>query len=304
MTTTHRLLLAARQRDWVLTTAELRTLGLTHAAIRRRVAAGVLHVVHPGVFAVGRAELAPNGRWSAAVRACGDDAALSHLDAAGLWGLLTPAPGPVHVTVPTQRGRDRRPGLVLHRCETLTPGQVTVRERIPVTTLGRVLRDVALPLTPRGLQRAVRNAVRLHGLDIVRLRAALADVPANAAREARLRRVLDRYVPGDAGEGLEEAFLDLCVRFDLPLPRTQLRIGSSLADFAWPALGLIVETDDRSHETVIARQDDRVRDRALKALGCEVLRFSWAEVNHQPHVVAAELRRAMARRRRELGLAA
>ena len=47
-----------------------------------------MHRVHRGVYAVGHLALTRNGRFMAAVLACGEGAALSHLSAAVLWGIL------------------------------------------------------------------------------------------------------------------------------------------------------------------------------------------------------------------------
>ena len=64
-----------------------RQLGLDAHAIRRRTAAGRLHRVHRGVYAVGHLGLGQEARWLAAVLACGDGALLSHRSAATLWGI-------------------------------------------------------------------------------------------------------------------------------------------------------------------------------------------------------------------------
>ena len=69
--------------------------------------AGRLHRVHRGVYAVGHPGLSSEGRWMAAVLACGDGAVLSHRSAAELWELLPAAKGDVHVTLPG-RGRPRQ----------------------------------------------------------------------------------------------------------------------------------------------------------------------------------------------------
>ena len=61
--------------------------GLTHSEVARRldwsasklsrIETGHLHVIHRGVYAVGRRKLAERGRWMAAVLACGPGAVLS-----------------------------------------------------------------------------------------------------------------------------------------------------------------------------------------------------------------------------------
>ncbi len=74
----------ARQRGNI-SRAQLRALGLGKTAIDRRVARGLLHVVYPGVYAVGCPPTDEFQFASAALLACGDGAVLSHGSAAALW---------------------------------------------------------------------------------------------------------------------------------------------------------------------------------------------------------------------------
>src|SRR5207247_11204601 len=85
--------IAARQHG-VVTVGQLRAAGLDRNAVGRRLAAGRLHRVYRGVYAVGHAGLSDEGRWTAAVLACGEGAVLSHRSAAELLRLLEPADGP------------------------------------------------------------------------------------------------------------------------------------------------------------------------------------------------------------------
>jgi hypothetical protein len=52
-----------------------------------------LHQIARGVYAVGWPQLAREGRWMAAVLACGDESVLSHRSAAALWGIGREASG-------------------------------------------------------------------------------------------------------------------------------------------------------------------------------------------------------------------
>jgi very-short-patch-repair endonuclease len=111
--------------------------------------------------------------------------------------------------------------------------------------------------------------------------------------------MLDAWVPGIGltETELEARFMELCARHRLPLPEPQVRHGRLRPDFVWSDLMLIVEVDGyEAHRGRIAFQEDRVRDRALQADGYVVLRSTWAEVVGRPAQVAAELRRALARR--------
>jgi hypothetical protein len=66
----------------------------------------------------------------AAVLALGDPAVVSHLSAAALWGMLKPTEGPIHVTLPGDGGRLRRPGICIHRSHSLVAGVTTRRHGI------------------------------------------------------------------------------------------------------------------------------------------------------------------------------
>jgi Protein of unknown function (DUF559) len=270
-------------------------------AIRCAVDAGRLHRTHRGVYAVGVPDLSREGRWHAAVLACGDSALLSHTAAGLLWRVLERWDAWPHVSVPTQAGCRPRRGLTLHRAATLQPADGAVHEGIPVTALPRTLIDLAGMVSKRSLKAAVRRAERLHRIDLAELHAH-AEGPRNDFRRARLRRVLGFYVAGDVGEHVEAPFLELCVRYGLPLPETQVRIGPYRVDFVWEDVRLIVETDDAdSHDTVIGRADDAIRDRDLAARGYEVARVRQVEILRGAPALARELRAARDRRATQLG---
>src|SRR4051794_1981847 len=75
--------------EWgVLTIDELRACELNRQAVLVRVRNGRLHRIYRGVFAVGHANLPREGRFLAAVKACGPGAVLSHFSAAALWDLV------------------------------------------------------------------------------------------------------------------------------------------------------------------------------------------------------------------------
>src|SRR5437764_4281212 len=126
----------ARGQHGLLTRARLDGAGFTRAAITHRVHTGRLWPVLRDVFAVGREELTREGGWLAAVLACGNGAALSHVSAGLLWEIREGlAPRRPHVSVPTQ-ARQRSPlGVELHRTATLEAADITDRRAIPSTTL-------------------------------------------------------------------------------------------------------------------------------------------------------------------------
>src|SRR5215210_7184634 len=111
-----RLVTALGERQHgVITRAQLIELGLTDQGIDRRIKDGRLWRVHRGVYAVGRPTLTLRGRSIAAVLSCGAGAALSHISAAILWGLLRERGPRIDVTVPRGGQRRRRGAVIVHR---------------------------------------------------------------------------------------------------------------------------------------------------------------------------------------------
>jgi very-short-patch-repair endonuclease len=277
----------------VVSVEQLRGVGIGEKGVRSRVRAGRLHRVHRGVYAVGHAALAPEGRWTAAVLAVGAGshrtsdsvlrfwgAATSHRSAACLWNLLPVKDHPVEVIVAGGGGRTNRRGIRVHRSHLLIPADVTLRHRIPVTTPTRTIADLrrassqgwrgALP--PRELRKAIRQASVL-GLPI-------GEQAAIGTGQGDDRTRSD----------LELDFLQLCRRHRLPAPEVNVHIGSYLVDFLWRDRRLIVETDGYVfHRGREAFQDDHSRDLDLKGLGYEVVRLSERQINEEPNKVAKTL---------------
>jgi very-short-patch-repair endonuclease len=296
--------LAARQHG-VVSAAQLYSLGLSEDQVRTRVQSGWLHRLHRGVYAVGRAMLPVEGHWMAAVLACGRAAVLSHTSAAQLWAIRKrprhehPAGegatlrGPVHISVPDDAGRMKRPGVIVHRVAALLPGECTIQRGIPVTRTSRTIFDLATQLPRRQLERAADEADRL-GLcteedldEIVRLHAAQ---PGTGA----LRQLLEEHRAGSTAtrNDFEERFLALCRKHRLPQPDVNVPLLDFVVDFVWREASLVVEVDGRrTHATRRAFQADRDRDGRLAVAGYRVVRFTWWDVTRRPAVVADRVRR-------------
>jgi hypothetical protein len=206
--------LAARQHG-VVATRQLRVLGVSATAIRRRVTDARLRTLHQGVYVIG--ESTQKGRWLAAVLALGPDAVLSHRDAAALHGLRRCERRAIEVTIP-RRARRRR-GITVHETRPLHPDDRTAVDGIPVTSISRTLLDLAELLTPTQLRRAYVEAERLRALDLTAIRELLGR--SNGRRGVTALRALMAYDPSAAAEArseLERGFLDL-VRDSCPRPR-------------------------------------------------------------------------------------
>lgn len=276
----------AAAQHGVVTTAQLVASGLSRAAISKRVRSGRLHPMHRGVYALGHSEPGLEGRWHAAVLACGAGAVLSHCSAAAHWRLLRPRDGLIDVSIRSQFGRARRRDIRIHRCASLAGAApwraddeppipaTTVREGIPVTAPWRTIDD---------LRRAAADP-RDQVTDKLCRR---------AVREAELRRyALSPQTPRDRTRSdVERDFLALFRRHGLPAPEVNVRVGRWTVDFLWRDAGLVVEVDTwGTHGGSVAFEDDRQRDLGLRRLGLAVHRYTDELLETTPELVVAELR--------------
>jgi very-short-patch-repair endonuclease len=274
----------ARRQHGVLTRRQLLGLGFGAAAIEHRVANGRLHPVLLGIYAVGRPQLTREGRWMAAVLACGEGAALSHGSAAALWGIERERGGAVDVSVRSRTAR-RRQGIRARRRPALPRKDVVERNRIPVTRPARTLVDLATERDARRLERAVNEADKLDLIDPETLRAAL-DGYAGEPGVAVLRNLLDPNTFRLSDGELERLFRPIALAAGLPQPQTKVWVSGFEVDFFWPDLGLVVETDGlHYHRTPMTQTRDRRRDQAHTAAGLTQLRFTHWQVAREPAYV-------------------
>lgn len=281
--------LAARQHG-VVSRPQLRALGFTDSAIDRRAAAGRLHRVHRGVYAVGHRVLSWHGRCLAAVLACGRGAALSHGSAAALWDLRRGAPVRIDVTVPTAGGRARRP-IRVHRVATLRAGETTVKDAIPVTTPARTILDLAATLHVAHLENVVNRMEFLRVADYPAL-AALAHAHPGHRGARKLLQTIDLF---DAETNLtrsdlEILFRQICKDHGLPEPAVNVTVEGKEVDFLFRAQRLIVEADSwRYHRSRRAFENDRARDVITTRAGYRTLRFTDRQLTNAPSDVAAAI---------------
>jgi hypothetical protein len=288
----------ARERHGVVTRGQLLELGMTRNAIEHRVGRGRLHAVHRGVYAIGRPQLGAYGRWMAAVLSCGPQAVLSHESAAALWRIRPETATETQVSVRAGK-RCRSAGVAVHRRPALVDSEVTRHGRIPVTTPLRTLIDIAPRLERSALEAAINEADR-RGLTGEQLRATL-DRRQRTPGTRELRQILHRETFVLTDSELERRFLPLARAGGLPLPETDREIAGFKADFCWPKLGLVVETDGlRYHRTPAQQARDRLRDQAYAVAGFTTLRFTHSQVVFQPDYVRTTLA-AVARRLRTAG---
>lgn len=261
--------LVAKRAVWgVITAVELRKCGLSRDAIATRVRNGRLHPIHRGVYAVGHPQLTPEGRFLAAVKACGPRAGLSHFSAAFRWGLLEPADRYPDVTATTVRTHR---GINTHRSRSLA-ADVVVHRDVPTTTRQRTLEDLKRVKAPhRTLTRARRQA---QTLGLVR--------PLDEPR-APTRSVL------------EDLVLDLILDAGLAHPDVNipLRVGDTtvIPDFRRPGERPVLEADGAAYHANTAREDAE-RQALLEAGGERVIRVSYEQAVHQREQTVARVKGA------------
>jgi very-short-patch-repair endonuclease len=275
-----------RRQFGVIRHDELLAAGLTISAVRHCIRRGDLRRVHRGVYIATAFPWTPQQDAFAAVSACAEGSAISHLTAAAHLSLLKAFPSRPEVTAPGTTGARGPKGVTLHHTRQL---DAYIFNGIRTTTPEQTLNAIAPRLETPILKAAVRQAERAHGVE-------LSVIDASGA----LKTFLEHYISAaHTQDELEPLFLELCSRHRVPRPECQVPLGPYFADFMWPDVGLIVETDGRgSHDGYVAFQEDRVRDRYLKSLGHEVIRFTYAEVVRESDMVAAEVLRSRGRRAR------
>ena len=263
-------------------------------AVRSRVAAGRLHRIHEGVYAVGHARLTRDGYYMAAVLACGEDSALSHRSSADKRCLRHTARSKIDVITPRRAGRGLA-GIDAHTSSTLLPRDVETVDGIPCTTVARTLLDLGAVLPRRVVERAFDQAEVLRVLDMKQIDDVLSRVGGHRGA-AVLRAIIGDYAgPTLTRNDLEEAFLAICRAAGCPQPEVNVWIALEPigyeVDFLWRAQRLIAEADGRdAHTTRLAFEHDRIRDQRLMLAGYQVVRFPRRQVLDDPASVAATMR--------------
>ncbi len=249
----------------MLTREQLRRAGLGRKAIEKRIARGVLHRLYRGVYAWGHRGVSLHGQWMAAVLACGNGAALSHVSAAVLWGFLKFLDGPIHVTSPSTSGRASKRGIVLHRSPSLKrKGEATWRYRIPVTSPRRTIEDLEGTVPDYLYRRAKKQAEFM---------------------KYRLNLPTDR-----TRSDLERDFLRFLAQHGFPPPEVNVKVAGYEVDFYWRKEKLVVETDFFDyHRGSVAFNEDHQRDVDLRLQGYTVRRYTGAQLDDYPDRIVVEL---------------
>jgi hypothetical protein len=259
------------------------------------VAAGRLHRLHRGVYAVGHRRISPYGHCLAAVLACGPRALLSHGSAAWLWGISRYGPAPLAVTGPQPR-KPRLP-IQIHRSTILTEADRAIEENIPVTALPRTLLDCAGESRFSQLQRMLERGEELRLFDLGPVEELLGRSRGHAGW-GRLRRAIALYQPVPfTRSGFETLFFEAVLRAGLPRPATNFVEAGFELDVYWPEPRFAVELDSyATHGTNAAFERDHLRDEELKLAGIEMIRVTDVRFHREPAAVLERVAALLGRR--------
>jgi very-short-patch-repair endonuclease len=278
----------------VVSRSQLAGDGIAVHVIDRCVRQGRLVLLHRGVYQAGPV-LGARGAEMAALLACGGDAHVSHICAAGLHGMSEADAGAIDVTVPPVRRRRIR-GVRVHR-SMLAADEVTVVAGIAVTTPARTLLDLAGCVPLRDAEQTLARAERMQLVTRDEVRALVRRHPLS-----RGARVLRRWLAPDASLAFtrskaEEELLGLVRAAMLPHPQLNTRVAGYEVDVLWPSEKVIVEVDGyayhRSRRSFVV---DRRRDTELAVAGYTVVRFTWADVTQRREATLARIVQVLARR--------
>jgi hypothetical protein len=277
----------------VVATWQLKPLGYTLSAIKRRALAGRLHRLYRGVYAVGHKRLSRKGRWMAAVLACGPDAVLSHRVAIALWELRPPPSGVIDVTVPG-RSRKGQKGIRVHNVRTLHDDDRALVDGIPVTSVHRTLLDYAEVAPAQQLRLAIEASERRELFDLKAIDRLLARSPGRRGRAALAGALTEmRGRVARTESELERAFLALIRAAGIPEPIAQAQVAGYRVDLFWPGpRPLVVELDSYEYHKSRAKfESDRRRDAKLQlAIDCRVVRLTWMRLEQEAQELIAEVR--------------
>lgn len=288
--TEERLLERANAQCGLLRYTDLLDLGLTRNEIRIRRGACRLNRVHAGVYAFGHTALRDEGRWLAALWACGPGVVLSHFTAAALHGWSLPEPDH-HVHLSTERTVRSRSGLVVHRVSRLHRSDYH-DGRFPVTTIPRTLVDLADVLSWPTYRALADGLPKLH-IDAIRAAQRRAPKRVGRGRVLRLIEADDAHTKSE----FERRFLRFVRAHGLQRP-DQLNhdVGGHKADAVYVEARLVVELDGRRyHERRAQMRSDRRRDADYQLAGYRILRLVWDDLHpDEAAATAARLGRFLA----------
>jgi len=283
----------ATHQHGLLTAAQLLEAGYTTRMVSHRVGEGLLRRRAKGVLQLAGTQESWSQDLLVAVLASGSIA--SHRAAARLWGFRS-VDDEIEVSVRFPRNV-MVAGAIVHRSRDLVTADATEVDGIPVTTPERTICDLGLVFPEHEVHRILRQTVAT-GLVLPR---DLWNMRQRTSKQGRngtgvLERVLDALPDGTdfTESGLEIHFLEICERFGIKRPASQLPVKVAgrrfRLDFAWIDERVFVEIDGAAfHSTSEQIANDGGRQNLLVRAGWVPLRFTAKDLELRPGQCARTL---------------
>ena len=270
----------------IVTQQEMLRAGVSRTEIQRRVEKGLLIPIHRGVYRVGHAAPSVDASFIAAVKACGEGAALSGRAAGYLLRLIKGRPPQPEVTTRTER---RVKGIRTRRARRGEIEVITFRG-IPVTSVAQTLVDLAAVLTEPELARACHEAGVKYGTTPKQVEAAMRP---NTKGARKLRAVMRGEIPVSLSE-MERVFFELLRPTGLPLPETNRSADGRRVDCRWPGRLTVELNSYQFHNSRHAWEQDQQRRRDARKRKEEFRTYSWTDITEHRDAMLAELRELLA----------
>ncbi len=270
----------AKLQEWVISVAQLYSLGFTADEIRGLVERHYLHRVHRGVYAVGQRQLSRRGWLWAALLACGDTSFLSHRTGAGLRGLVGLNAWRIEVSVVGHGSRQRSNLTIHHLGKPPDAGEVKLLGGLRVSSVERLFIELAPSSSLDQLDQMLQLATRKNILNIPKMEAAIAR-HAGARGMAKLSAAIADYRPRPFDKSGLERVVAAGIAADPSIPAPErniyLKAGgiSWEIDFFWRRERVALEADGgQYHLTPQDKEKDRIKDAKLMAVGITPLRVT------------------------------
>jgi len=288
----------AAKRCGLVTREELLRVGLSGDQIKRRLRAGLLLRMQPGVYAVPGAPSTFEQRVTAACLAGGPGAAVSHRSAARVWGLRGANTQRTEITAPGT-SQPRLVGAVVHRSLVLAPVDVRVHQGITVTRPERTLVDVAGVVPIDVATSMLESAVHLGLTTPEHIWRYLSRYGGPGCRGAgRVRSILEARGPTarPTESGLEDLALRVLFRYGARPPvrqyvihvpgRPPIRLDMAYA----PPVKLALEVDSALwHSDSESYRRDRAKWNLLVALGWTLLILTDFDLHERPEQLVGDV---------------
>jgi len=277
----------------VVSRRQLSEIGLTSSMIESRKLSGCLLPMHRGVYAVGQHSPSRSGEEVAALLTMGPSALLSYQTAARLWGLYSD-PEYTEIDVLVRTGSRRWDnGIREFGTRLACRLERAYANGLPVTTPEQTLIDLATRVawTPRALERAVDEALETGLTTRSRLTAAAAQ-SSHRAGAADVRKLLAQRRPTThARSQAQEQFVGIIREAALPYPEINAEVCGFTVSFYWPALGLVVEVDEREwHSSKSAfAWDERCEEAILRDHGLRLMRVTSDQIKRERLATTARI---------------